>query len=375
MTKKMSQAELHDNKLCGCSIEKNPRNCIYQTFLDGWKYTPDVGNGASRGEIFTPRWVVDKMIVDSDILPFSAVYLNNYSDVEGGLRKYIDKRVFEPAVGTGNYTATILWHKMQLINELTKPKNGAKRTNAEMARYQAYTLVAVGSIYFNDIDAGNLQTTKARILRDTIINDDSNIEFWTQYLISNIETPIKRPAVVSFVKESVKKASKNWDTFDFDKGVLDVLYRGHNNGDEPPKWLEKAWREVIDENAKLFNGIKDEDSVEDGFLCPSRKNVVWTLWHFTNNIKEITAHKTIVPMAEQIKESELINMKAYLERLKANGENPEKSNQLFLMDDELFFQNKDDEKKFYSTQDKIKKLEKEIASFVPKIETVTYKRL
>lgn len=54
-----------------------------QVFIDGWDFTPDVGNGKSRGEIFTPRFIVDKMI-SMGIIPPSIVYNNNYEKFRHG---------------------------------------------------------------------------------------------------------------------------------------------------------------------------------------------------------------------------------------------------------------------------------------------------
>jgi hypothetical protein len=332
---KQSPLYLHSNRLCGCYLEsarvltplKEERDlygsqgkpgttdaekqknwllinyCIYQPFLDGWDFTPDVGMGSTRGEIFTPRFIVDHMISDVGILPERMVYNFDYKsykkkfeDKQNELRGYAGARVFEPAVGTGNYISSILWHKLEVAHELTgyKPykRNGKtyySKSIEQLARYQAYTLVALGSIYFNDIDPGNLQTTKWRILRDSEISNPANIEFWVEHIKQNLSQELERTQVKwlkSYVQESIQTASNNWASKDRDRGVLDVLYEKHT-GEHAPDWLRAAWRRVLDANAQLFNGIKDEDTIEEGFVVPSNQKVIWTYWSFVYELSPL----------------------------------------------------------------------------------------
>lgn len=60
-------------------------NDVKTPFPDGWSYISNVGNNESRGEVFTPRWVVDKMIADDSILPsrmvFDAQYRASYKNL------------------------------------------------------------------------------------------------------------------------------------------------------------------------------------------------------------------------------------------------------------------------------------------------------
>lgn len=311
LTASSSILSKHNSGKCGCTLSKNPNYCVYQSFLDGWNFTPDVGFGDSRGEIFTPRFVVDKMIVDAKILPRKAVYNYDYKGSQETLRKYIGARVFEPAVGTGNFTSTILWHKLEMAHELTGYTPNAEgkpvKSESQLRRYQAYTLVALGSIYFNDIDAGNLQATKWRLLRDREISSNINIAFWVKYLQESLAKPVKVSVIKKLVSASIEEASENWGTKDRDRGVLDDLYYKHT-GLEAPDWLRSAWKLVLDTNGKLFNAIQSGDTIKDDFICPGNNKVMWTFWRFENSKGLVTALRNAVPLSRQLLEGELRNL-------------------------------------------------------------------
>jgi hypothetical protein len=333
--KPMTELELHHAGKCDCGKKDDtsgkpiqPNFCVYQPFLDGWNFTPDVGNGQKRGEVFTPRFVVDKMIVMSGMLPEKAVYHYDYSGATETLRNRIGQRIFEPAVGTANFAATILWHKLEYANMLSSDAKQASdnsedvndiesiiqesqkpKTPAQLRRYQAYTLVALASIYINDIDAGNLQTSKHRFLRLSEINNDENIEFWVKHIQDILQTKADEEAVLNFVTDSIKTASKNWGAFDRNRGVLDDLYYKHTKS-EPPTWLVDLWKLIMDENAKLFNGIVLEDTVEEGFIVPGYRNIVWNFWWFTYDKSTINVAKRRIPLYRQMLDSKISELQS-----------------------------------------------------------------
>lgn len=367
-----STLALHKDGSCGCSMRKNPQSCVYQPFLDGWNFTPDVGMGATRGEIFTPRFIVDHMITDVGILPKRAVYQYNYKGSQDTLRRYIGHKVFEPAVGTGNYSATVLWHKLEMAHELTGYKDRSKdglppvKDAQQLRRYQAYTLVALGSIYFNDIDPGNLQTTKWRIYRDGEIMSEANVEFWTNQIETLASSSVNRKKTYQSVEESIKTASDNWGRSDRDRGVLDVLYEKHT-GLEPPEWLQKAWKHVLDRNGLLFNSISLEDSSEDGFTIPGYPKVKWVWWKFTNNQKEVGAYSHEVPMLLQVKMGELQELENSVQRiLSSTGSADETENS--LTDNMLDIFPEDPEAQLNEMQRaEVSKMRKQIASLESEI--------
>jgi hypothetical protein len=374
---KQNSLYLHNNKLCGCYKDEAkvsiPRKharavsdfslagadnskgkdkdglpldtsnwllvnyCVYQSFLDGWDFTPDVGMGSTRGEIFTPRFIVDYMISDLGILPERMVYEFNYKSLErkkedkqNELRGYAGSKVLEPAVGTGNYISTILYHKLELVNELTGYKSSRQngRTSyiknpAQLARYQAYTLVVLGSLYINDIDPGNLQTTKWRFLRDNEIASPANIEFWVSHIEDNMSIKLDKKELKwtrEYVNSSIQSASQNWASKDRDRGVLDVLYEKHTS-EHAPDWLRSAWRKIIDANAQLFNGIQSEDTIEEGFVVPGYKKVIWTYWSFSYDLVQLdkqelqdlvsVTQKTLAELSSAALDNKLDNMLAH----------------------------------------------------------------
>ena len=183
IVKPKNPLQKHASGECGCSVLSNPNFCIYQPFLDGWNFTPDVGNGSKRGEIFTPRFIVDKMIAESGIIPEKALYEYDYSTVtKAEMLKIIRAKVNEPAVGTANFTATILWHKIHYVKQYATSKSG----KVDLKKYNLHLLEAIASMYSNDIDAGNLQTTKWRLLRFGSIYTEANVKYWTDYIYKSI---------------------------------------------------------------------------------------------------------------------------------------------------------------------------------------------
>lgn len=341
---------MHGSNLCGCSVLSNPKHCVYQRFLDGWDFTPEVGMGDARGEIFTPRFIVDQMITDSGLLPKKVVYQYDYKGSQDTLRKYVGHKVFEPAVGTGNYSATVLWHKLEMAHELTgytdRSKDGLPplKSPEQLRRYQAYTLVALGSIYFNDIDPGNLQTTKWRLYRDGEILSDANVEFWTNQIENAASSPVDRKITFEAVAASIKAASENWGRGDRDRGVLDVLYEKHT-GLDAPEWLQEAWKHILDKNGLLFNSISLDDSAEEGFTVPGYSKVKWVWWKFTNNQKEVGAYATEIPMLLQVRLGELRELEDSIARI-INNPNPNDASDI---DNMLFGAEEDPEAKLGPT--------------------------
>jgi hypothetical protein len=329
--KQKTPLQLHRSNDCGCSRECNPRGCVYQPFLDDWNFTPDVGNGQKRGEIFTPRFIIDKMIVDTGLFPASAVYEHNYaiSSIEEA-HNYVLKTVNEPAVGTANFTATILWHKIQYAYAAA---NFAKDFDIEL--YELYLVEATASIYAYDIDCGNLQVTKQRLLHGTKLNKPENIEYWVNYLRANTtsitENKKWKPQevnAISQVTNSLNIADTQWGSFIRKPGVIDQLYILHTGNKIPPK-LHKLLQSILDENIKLFNGISLEDTLKDEnmmdvFICPGWKHVSWTKWIFNYESNDIQTEKILVRFARQIKQGKLNRLEQeliFLEKQKIVPEN------------------------------------------------------
>ena len=200
---------------------------IYQIFPDGWDFTPDVGNGQKRGEVFTPRFIVDKMISDAGIFPKEAVYQGDYSTVSAEEATEIVKtRVLEPASGTANFGSTILWHKL----------NYASTASSTLLELEEYFLMGAASLYSFDIDPGNLSTTLHRFLGKTSRTKKyGTVDYWFTHINSALsqeptesletDTPEPKQWITNFVKGSLTEAETNWSSFVTPDGVVQKVWR------------------------------------------------------------------------------------------------------------------------------------------------------
>lgn len=363
----------HDAEECGCTILTNPNDCPYQPFLDGWEFATDAGNGQTRGEIFTPRFIVDRMVTSGHILPPQAVYNHDYSGSQDTLRKIVGNRVFEPAVGTGNFTATVLWHKLEYANMLTSAAKTAaagrktgrgKKTVTQLRRYQTYTIVALASIYFNDVDAGNLQTVKWRLLRDGEINTSENVDYWTRHIIGLLTGDVNEDAVRETVTESIKTAGRLWGAADEDKGVLDVLYRRHT-GQTPPEWLQETWKTVLDENAKLYNAVEEHDTVMNGCSVPGYGKVGWRFWWFSYDKDFVYAAYRRIPVVRQILANQIKMLNRDAVRVKSRGHLGEAADGMLPFGETFTFASEDDEKEYGRLLQEITRKQGQLATVEP----------
>lgn len=415
---------------------------IYQTFVDGWDFTPDVGNGKSRGEVFTPRFIVDKMIA-MGIIPFDIVYFEDYeryrngalykdrldnlleelvskgvlgeSNLLGGsyeeYREYIslpievsygdtlcqsiqdtilyaaekssdekefldtsysliensvkhtsyndkeldklidsdavinvyrvdeerddvpsdlveaieefvstvrpltdendteklldmlielelihfhdrdisqwkahqenklvlttfdkilDTTVQEPAVGTGNFTSTIVWHKVKVaLLDAQKEDGLVDKDKAHMNILRAFA-----SVYFFDIDPGNVEVTINRLVRytDEYMTSESTVEYWSEKILGLLEIEGVLDdkeytlgedtinSVYDYVSSSMQEAEDKWGEFlNSNDSVLDNLYQQFL-GEYPDSVLLADVMEIVGNNAQVYNGISEKMS-------------------------------------------------------------------------------------------------------------------
>ena len=365
--RKKTALALHRDGECGCSILSNPNNCIYQQFLDSWEFTPDVGNGQKRGEVFTPRFIVSKMISDVGLIPAAAVDEQNYTtvDKEEALN-IVSSNVLEPAVGTGNYISTVLWHKLEyaFVSSL------GEDNTLNRAEYHRNVLRAVSSIYVFDIDPGNLETTFRRLLNytDVALNDSTSVEKWVKIIKASLtKESLKQTTVKSIrqtVKESLDLAEQNWSKFinSSSQGVIQQLYIKHT-GESIPEELLNYCLSVLEENIKLFNGIVKEDTVQEGFVVAGWENVVWKWWSVNDettfeNFDNILLDYEEVPLKAQMLQGEIETLEKKAEQLK-NDKMIEKDDGLFSV---LDWADKASEAEYNKLTKQIAKLNKELSA-------------
>lgn len=317
-TRKKSALMLHHDGECGCSRTSNPQECIYQEFLDGWSFTPDVGNGQKRGEVFTPRFVVDKMATDVGLFPREGVYDLTYDVPVDEAHTIVSKRVIEPAVGTANFLSTILWHKLEYAYTASLTDNG----ELDLDTYHQQLLTAVTSVYAYDIDAGNLEVTRRRLLaQDIPLNAPETITAWELELKNALSVKVNKKLstlIATVVQESLNSAVEHWERF-FDAergGVIQQLYRKHT-GSELPEFLHKHCTNILKANIKIFNGIEKEDTVKDDFLVPGWKNVVWDWWEVsTQEDGTIELDSRDMPLAHQMLVGKIEQLEQQSKRMK-----------------------------------------------------------
>lgn len=315
--RKKNALELHKACECGCSIMTNPNNCIYQPFLDGWEFTPDVGNGQKRGEVFTPRFIVSKMVENIGMFPKEAVYEHNYTTLnKDELKKVISSKVLEPAVGTGNYISTILWHKLNYAFAASLDENSQLNSTV----YEQNVLQAVSSIYIFDIDPGNLETTYQRLFRtDATLNSKEKIDNWTNRVKTSLDSTSKttKSNIKKMVQSSLNSAEENWNKFliSSPEGIVQSLYKAHMDTEISEEMMEKI-SEILDDNIKLFNGIVKEDTVEEGFVVPGWKNVIWKWWNIDEDLN-LSFDK--VRLADQMISGEIEKLQKQADELEKTG--------------------------------------------------------
>jgi hypothetical protein len=293
-------------------MNKSSRN-IYETFPDGWDFTPDVGNGQTRGEVFTPLWVINKMVSDAGIIPETAVYDFDYTSLSiPEALKVVRAKVVEPGVGSGNYTSVILYHKLRYAGFAAKDDRNLLKQ---------YVLEAVASIYAFDIDAGNLETTRRRILgeleKDSSkpLNSKETITFYVDYLYEKLHEGDYRKSqytekdnLTKIVSESLLEAQNNWfKKLEKNKfsGVIDSFWE-EKTGEKLTLHLQNFLSKILEENLKLFNGIEEEDTVSEDFCVPGWKNIYWAWWSFeVDDNGVITSKVKPVSLAKQIYEARL----------------------------------------------------------------------
>lgn len=355
MARKKNALETHKTGECGCSIMTNPNNCIYQPFLDGWEFTPDVGNGQKRGEVFTPLFIVNRMIENVGMIPKEAVYEHNYTTLnKEELEKVITSKVLEPAVGTGNYISTILWHKLNYAFTASLDKN----TQIDPAEYDQNILKAISSIYIFDIDPGNLETTYQRLFRtDATLNNKAKVDKWTKKIENSLDKTSKttKTNISTMVKASLNSAEENWSKFlsASPEGIVQSLYKAHMDTEISKEMMEKI-SEILDDNVKLFNGIVKEDTIEEGFVVPGWKNVVWKWWNID---KRLNLSFDKVRLADQMISGEIEKLQKQVDELEKTGK-VETDDGLFSI---LDWRSDKERSEFDKLNKQIEKLKKELS--------------
>lgn len=322
--KKVKPAVAHAREECDCYVGDKPvaeRTCIYRPFPDGWNFVSDAGKGQVRGEVFTPRFIVDKMMVESEMFPGAAVHECLYGDSSREeMEEYISQRVVEPALGTGNYTSSVLWNKLAFARAYVD--NFVEEEGERERRYLELLYTAMGSCYAFDIDPGNLEVTTRRILGDipTALNSPEVEEKWVSAILQLLEEPEgHEEAIRAMVQHSLGEAQAHWSSMIRDDGVVQQQYKAALGEEIPSRVLEQC-RVFLGENFKLFNGIVEGDTVKENFVVPGWSKVVWRWWAVAvmHDLDAVAVWKD-VPMREQLMRGKIEELRGRMAAFK--GEN------------------------------------------------------
>lgn len=344
--KKKNAVVLHKDGECDCfdnSIRGADKRCIYRSFPDSWEFVTDAGNSQSRGEVFTPRWVVDRMMVMVELFDAEVVHDQKYDIDTQRAMESISARVVEPAVGTANYSSSILFNKLKLVEHVSRNSNGKLNKLLYMKNF----LTAVCSVYTFDIDAGNVEVSIRRMLGQTStaqfldLEDEKVVEEWSNRIFSSMkggelkkavmdkgfsieefenlmiqkifkkdetERPVDITDITAMVSSSMREAKKHWQKFlDANpEGLCCRMYR-EATGEEMPDTVRSMIYHVMVSNNKVFNGIEEFDTVKEGFVVPGSQGVVWNWWKVgINDKKQLMLKSEEQPMAFQCLSSEAL---------------------------------------------------------------------
>lgn len=285
---------------------------IYMSFPDGWRFVADAGNSDTRAEVFTPYPAVQEMMVEMGLFPAAAIYDGVYDVPREEALRIVRASVYEPGVGTGNIIASVLWHKL----EFAALAAVGERLSLNSRLYNFFTLEALASLYANDVDMGNLQTVKWRLLHGLGQHTQANTKFWCDYLRTHLSDPPEEEAICLAVDKSLSTAKQEYHSMSNGAGVLDAQYRNHT-GRPAPQWLRLMWSQILDSNLLLFNSIDENDTVTEDAIFPGWAYAKWTRWLFTQRLDRIEMDRRIIPYALQMHSARLDSMKAAIARIEA----------------------------------------------------------
>lgn len=129
------------------------------------------------------------------------------------------------------------------------------------------------------------------------------------------------------MKSSLTEAETNWSSFVTPDGVVQKVWRTIHEAragepgfeamtDTIPRPLFSKICKVLEKNTKLFNGIVEADSVEEGFTVPGWRNVVWSWWTVGRTPKgSLTLREDLNPLRAQILSSQLSAFEKDLHKL------------------------------------------------------------
>lgn len=296
--------KLHASEKCDCyqdSVREQDKTCVYQQFPDGWDFTPDAGRSKSHAEVFTPLWIVKKMINDTGVIPTEILYPEDYPNyhAKDSLLPTLDHTILDMACGTGNYYSTVLYYKLSLAKHVYE--------NNKSIDFDTLVLRAVSSVYGFDIDYGNANTLYHRVFDDDKSNDVPRL---LESTLPLFDSPVNVKDLTHAITCSITNAEENFGGSP--SGLIQRYYTMVTGQTLPPSLSEKI-REVLSKNILVFNGISLVDDLTS--MVPSRCKVVWFFW----NVEQESFEK--IPLMCQVLEPEIEKIRKELKELEETHAN------------------------------------------------------
>lgn len=206
------------------------------------------------------------MITDIGMLPEKVVYEYDYHECnKKDIESIVKKTIIEPAVGTGNFSSTILYHRLRLAQHY------ANLTGIDV---KELIKTVLHNTYAFDIDAGNLEVTIRRLVDGYPdgLNSEETISYWCDHIESSIGESANKEDIRRIVTESLNLAQENWATHLYGDGVITTLCKEHNI-EYDDSFIEECY-DIARGNIKLFDGIT-ECSTD---TMPGYESIWWDFW-------------------------------------------------------------------------------------------------
>lgn len=235
----------------------------YLPFVDGFPFKHNVGRSKQLAEVFTPRWLAEDMWSASNPNRKKMFREFDYSEIS---LKELGLTNFEPAIGTGNITCSLLWHRINYAWIHTLGVSEFMTLEARNKTFAALMTYALSRFYGCDIDSGSLQVLKYRLLGGDIFSAE-NVDFWTeQALFFTDPFTSTKNDIREKVTESLKTAQVNWYDPNW-RGSLIRQYEYYTD-EKVPEGLLSAWHKVVNYNFFLSNVIHKTSDFDMNALVP-----------------------------------------------------------------------------------------------------------
>lgn len=206
---------------------------LHHKFSDGLEFKPDIGRIRTLGEVFTSWAVVKKMLYD---LRFN--HSNSYDTI------------FEPASGHGNFGIEILKYKLDRVLKEMKKDNVSESSWTK--EYEIRSLIALASLYQNDIDEQNIEELRKRLYRFIINKYKKNSRNLTNEIPTYYDFAVSNILMSNCIKSDIISSNNTNIDFIFYFRWKDWIYRIHKKMFD----IQNEDKVIFDKELKQFDKVK-----------------------------------------------------------------------------------------------------------------------